>query len=125
MANPYALIIADGQGSTWIDLDQPGWLDRHRGLLRRPGQWSLLERTSARPVLTMLVNEGDQPYYAARHIGAIGAGGSNEVVAYGIGKKTPVGTDRLWILPNGSICLGLDVEPLAIQMLKVAGPIRS
>lgn len=123
MANPFALVIADGSGSTWIDLDQPGWMKVHAELMRAPGQWSLIEKPTARVVLTMLVASGEQPYYTARHVGLIGSGGSNEVVAHGIGKKRLDGhVDRMWILPNGIICAGDDLEPLAIQMVKAAGP---
>lgn len=118
MAHQYALVIANDQESVWIDLDTPGWIKTHQNLMRAEGQWTLIERATARPVLSLIVNEGDQPYYTARHLGMIGAGGGAELVAYGIGKKTDHGTYRMWVLPNGAICTGDDLEPLAARLLR-------
>lgn len=122
MAHPYALVVSSPTGSLWIDVETPGWVKTNRQLLRKPGRWSLVEKATGRPVLTVLVSEGDQPYYTARHVGAIGAGGSRELVAYGLGKKTPEGTVRLWLLPNGMVCAGDDLEPLAVWMLTGRDP---
>lgn len=122
-ANPYALVITEASGSTWIDLDSPGWMKTHAPLMRVPGTWFLIERESARAVLSLSVLDGEQPYYTARHVGTVGSGGSNEVIAYGIGKKRVDGhVDRMWILPNGTVCAGDDVEELALRMVRAAGP---
>lgn len=67
----------------------------------------------------MMVDEGDQPYYAARHVGhGIGSPNIQEIVAYGIGKKTAEGTIRLWVLPGGMICGGDDVDRIGVMMVK-------
>jgi hypothetical protein len=124
--NPYVLIIMASE-PVLIDLDEPGWVSRYSHLMRKPGQWILGRKAGSTPVLTMIVSDGEQPYYTARIIGlanlpppdsmglsqeqAIDLKRQSEIRAYGIGKKRLDGhVDRLWILPNGVICAGDDVD---------------
>lgn len=129
--NPFFLLIVEAPVasrpttlSTIIDLDHLGWVSSNAELMRVPGIWMLLHKSSPnRPVLVVWVNEGEQPYYTQRHIGLTGSGGSNEVSAYGIGKKGVDGTmTRLWVLPDGSICGGDDVDTIGVRMVQSLGP---
>jgi hypothetical protein len=91
--------------------------------MRAKAVWFLMEKTRHTPVLAVWVNEGDQPYYTARHVGITGSAGGNEIIAYGIGKKTVSGEMvRLWVLPNGSICGGDDVDDFGVRFVKALGP---
>ena len=124
-ANPYYIIISTTDENIGIDLDESGWMATYAYAMRLPGQWILMHKASGHQALIVKVNEGDRPYYAARHIGVTGGGGSNEIIAYGIGKKTAAGvTENLWILPNGTVCGGEDVDSLGIIMVKGIGPAR-
>ena len=133
--NPFFLVIrtyalSDGQrsaASTVIDLNERGWIAKHQGLMRVPGIWMLCskERSNAEgvlvPVLIQTVDDGDQPYYVAKHVGVMSFSDeeSQEVVCYGIGKKLPGGqVQRLWVMPNGMICGGEDVYQLGSDMVK-------
>jgi hypothetical protein len=74
-------------------------------------------------VLIVNIDPGDTPYYAARHVGVTGSAGSNEIIAYGIGKTAIDGTmTKLWILPTGVVCGGDDVDTLGVRLIKVMGP---
>jgi hypothetical protein len=113
--------------TTVIDLDEGGWIEKHRHLMRAPGAWFLCsKRLSAEkgvlvPVLIMQVEDGDQPYYTTKHVGVLSMGGSTAVdnVVYGIGKKRYNGeVQRMWVLPNGSVTSGEDVYWVADWMNK-------
>jgi hypothetical protein len=121
--NPFYLIIVLKSGRVAeIDLDQPGWLDWFRDFLRAPGQWYLTRKADKVIVATMLVLEGEQPYYVARHVGfaSVSADGPKaETTNYGIGKKRLDGhVDRIWVMANGCMTLGDDVEPISLDLLK-------
>jgi hypothetical protein len=106
-----------------IDLDEPGWQTTHAALLKAAALWMLQpkEETQA-SVLALIVHDGEEPYYVARHLGSVTGGISGEMVAYGIGKKRLDGhTDRLWVLPYGLVCAGDDVEALALTLLRTGG----
>ena len=120
--NPYYLIIQTTQhGNTVIDLDETGWVAKYADLMREPGAWLLNPKEFYNTVAIVLVNPGEQPYYTKRHVG-IAFGGSGETSAYGIGKKRNDGhTDRIWVLPNGLICAGDDVEDIALALIKSGG----
>lgn len=120
--SPFFLVIDPDEkgpeGNIGIDLDEPGWLATNQQHFRRPGYWFLVHKGTMRPTLTLRVNEGDQPYFTKRHIGFL-SGGSGEIVSFGIGKKLPDGSVmRLWLLPNGMIVGGEDVEDVAIKVLR-------
>jgi hypothetical protein len=122
--NPYFLVIVDDATGayTGIDLDFPGWVAANADLMREPGIWYLLRKEAARPVLQVRVDPGDQPYYTARHVGKLGTG-SNEITAYGIGKKQFDGTTvRLWVLPDGTVCGGEDVDYVGVKIVERMGP---
>lgn len=150
--NPYYLLIVpviresyiatlpDESGQLWarvipteygepveIDLGEWRWMKRHRDLLRKPAEWYLTAKADRYIPLSLRVWPGEQPYYVCRHIGMTGSAGGNEVKAYGIGKKRKVGsrwqTDRLWVLENGQVCGGDDVEPFAKLLLQERGPV--
>jgi hypothetical protein len=126
--HPYFLAIEPRESPgkpLLIDLESPGWVTTHAEYMRAPGTWYLMPKdgNSRLPRLSVLVSEGEQPYYAAKHVGVAGSGGSNEVVVYGIGKKRLDGVvDRLWVLPNGIVCGGDDVEAFGIAAVKRLGP---
>lgn len=104
-----------------IDLDEPSWLSRYGYIFRTEGEMFLIQKLTERVLLSVRLNEGDQGYYVARHVG-IASGANpvkNEVVAYGIGKKRADGNqDNLWYLPWGQVCGGNDVEYFALQGLR-------
>lgn len=118
---------AQKASTTVIDLDEGGWVERHQRLMRAPGVWLLCSKElSAQrgvlvPILIMQVEEGDQPYYTTKHVGIMSFSehkGPDSVI-YGIGKKRYNGeVQRMWILPNGSICSGEDVYWVADWMNK-------
>lgn len=122
--HPYYLVIRVAEGATVIDLDEYQWMTNHADLLRRAGTWQLMYKEVHRPLFTVVVNEGDQPYYTARHVGVAGGAGGNETIAYGIGKKGYNGEmTRLWILHEaGIICGGDDVDDLAVKLIHAKGP---
>ena len=122
--NPFFLIIErDGPGgNVGIDLDEHGWAETYKEAIRSEGTWVLVHKASGVPVLAVLIGPGDQGYYTARHVGKAGGGGSNEVIAFGIGKKCADGSMvRLWNI-NGMTCGGDDVDALGIRLLERLGP---
>lgn len=127
---PYFLLILTKDGHYVIDVEERGWHARFADLMREPGTWYLCRKVDRAVVFSVMVHEGEQPYYVARHIGiATGVGfnpitgrGSPEIIAYGIGKKRRDGhVDRLWIINDGLICAGDDVDQLALEVLKAGG----
>jgi len=113
--------------STVIDLDEGGWIEKHKGLMRTAGAWFLCSKTLSIqkgvlvPVLMVQVEEGEQPYYTAKHVGIMSFGTDKgpESIAYGIGKKLRDGSVmRLWLMPNMSVAGGEDVYWLADRMNK-------
>lgn len=105
-----------------IDIDASGWIDANIELFRAPGTWLLmskqaLSKEGPRPLFVVFIRRGDQFYYAKRHTGVAG-GATAEIVATGIGKKQADGTTvNLWLMPNGMICGGDDVDYLSHRML--------
>lgn len=121
--NPFYLIISMMDENIGIDLDESGWIAKNAEYMRKPSTWYLIHKQTNHQVLGVIVREGDQPYYAARHVGVSGGGGGNEITAYGIGAKRLEGhTDRLWILPTGMVCSGEDVDDLGIMLVHMMGP---
>ena len=125
---PFYLIVNTEvpPGNVVVDLDTSGWLVTLKEYLEVPGEWHLVRKKNQQVVLSLRVNEGDQPYYTARHIANTGFAG--EVIAYGIGKKTQrfrkkkqqwvENEDNLWVLPWGQTCGGTDVEYFALKGLR-------
>ena len=117
--NPFFLVIElddHSEGNVGIDLDQGGWHSEHAGHMRAPGVWWLYSKQTQSPVACLVVQEGEQPYYVKHHVGNLMAGG--EMVAHGIGKKCVDGSMvRVWLLPNGFVCGGDDVDLIAARML--------
>lgn len=120
--NPYYLLIRlDDHRMAEIDLGETGWAKRFKSFLRAPGQWYLVRKEGGVIVATMLVRKGEQPYYVARHVGIASIVGDKkiETINYGIGKKRIDGhVDRIWIMANGCVALGDDVEPISLDLLK-------
>jgi hypothetical protein len=116
---PFFLVIEPvdrANGNIGIDLDEPGWVEKNKVVMRAPGTWWLYLKQSGRPVFCVIVEEGDQPYFRRRHVGNLMAG--SEIIAIGMGKKTARGeTVDLWLLPNGVVCGGDDLEVIASRML--------
>jgi hypothetical protein len=118
--NPFMLQIITADGTvTTINLDESGWATKHADYLRVRSNWILNHRDGAIPVLFMVVHEGEQPYYTARHFASTSAPG--ESIAYGIGKKCVDGTMvRLWVFyPEGVFCSGDDVDSIGRNMLEM------
>ena len=119
-ANPLYLILVLSEGEVLVDLDQRGWIASLGERMREPGTWHLCSKEgfpdAVSVAFSMAVLPGEQPYYVARHIGRVPGG---EVVCYGIGKRRLDGhTDRGWVLPNGQVCIGDDVETFARGMIR-------
>jgi len=132
--NPYILIVI-ASDPTMIDLDEPGWASRYSDLMRAPGRWILGRKANSSPVLTLTVSPGEQPYYTSRVVGTVNfpppdainltqdqalvIKQRSEIRAYGIGKKRLDGhVDRLWILPNGVVCAGDDVDVIGAELVR-------
>src|SRR4051812_36580905 len=115
--NPYYLLIVGDESNVKIDLDEFQWMTKYRdfeGLdwLRIKSRWYLVHKEDDGIRLAVFVDGGDQPYYTARHIGMAGAEGSNEIIAYGIGKKKANGEEhRLWLMPEGYVVGDNDCDP--------------
>jgi hypothetical protein len=116
---PFYLVIQptdNANGNIGIDLDETGWVETNRVAMRAPGTWWLYHKDSGRPLLCVIVEEGDKPFFVKHHVGNLMAG--SEVIAIGLGKKTVKGEAvNLWLLPNGVICGGDDVDVVASRML--------
>ena len=110
-------VPADSDERVTIDVDKPGWVAEHKSLMRSPGTWLLMDKRMNRPIFSVLLHEGDQFYYTKRHIGNLMA--AKEVLCYGIGKKSADGTPvNLWLMPNGVICGGNDVDVLGARLMR-------
>lgn len=126
--SPYFLLVVGNDtppAITEIDVDERGWHARHADLMRAPGTWYLVDKATNVVKFGIRVYAGEQPYYTARHVGiasAVTGERRAEVIAFGIGKKRADGhVDRLWVLPNGLICAGDDVDDLAVEVIKRFG----
>lgn len=133
---PVFLVIRGQTEAVGIDLDEPGWAVKYKDWLRMPSVWELLDKNGVIR-LRMVVHPNEQPYYKARHVGMAGSGGSNEITAYGIGKKVPVyGKQRpdgrpriarwemvrLWLMPDGTVSGGDDESPIGLMFVRAMGP---
>jgi hypothetical protein len=130
-ANPFYLMILTRHVPPRVinqDLGERGWIARldESGLLYTPGDWYLVRKADNVIVLTMVVHEGERPYYVARHVGLVPSGdpppegleAKLETIAYGIGKARADGhSDRVWIMANGGVTVGDDVEEIAMRLL--------
>lgn len=117
----YLLIQVAGRGNTVIDIDETQWMVKHADLMREQGAWLLNLKENYQTVAIVLVGPGEQPYFTIKHTG-IAFGGSGEIAAYGIGKKRVDGhVDRIWVLPNGVVCTGDDVEDISLALIKAGG----
>lgn len=121
--NPFYLVISMPDENIGIDLDEPGWIAKYTDVFRKPAKWYLIHKLTNHQALALILYEGDQGYYTARHVGIAGSGGGNEITAYGIGAKRADGrVDRLWLLPNGTVCTGEDVDGIGILLVHQLGP---
>lgn len=122
--NPYYVhVVRPDTSAQVIDLGENGWAKTYAEWMRGRSRWYLVRKVDNFSVLVIDVGDDDQPYYTARHIGKIGSGGSNEIIAYGMGAKRYDGViDRLWILPGGMVCAGDDVDGLGIAIVEAIGP---
>lgn len=121
--NPFFLLLAAPDDHVQIDIGERGWMKTYANWMRRPCNWHLCLKANNRVMLSVKIYEGDQPYYTARHVGAVGSGGSNETTCYGIGKKQANGDMvRLWLMPNGVVVGGDDVDPFGLDIVYAEGP---
>lgn len=119
--NPYYLLTVGDETSPVkyqrIDLDEPGWSAKYDEWMRQPGEWHLVRKEDDGVALSVRVFPDEQPYYTSRVFGSTTTG-DRLLRAYGIGKKQADGTMmRLWILDNGQICGGDDVDVFGIDAL--------
>ena len=122
--NPYLLLIVRPTSEhIEIDLDEPQWMKVHAAWMRGEARWYLAEKGSRNVKLVVNVGNGDQPYCAHRHVRQmIGPHAGTEIVAYGLGAKRTSGqTDRLWLLPDGTVCGGDDQDVLLTAILDRGG----
>lgn len=116
--SPFFLVIElddKSIGNIGVDLDT-SWHTEHAEHLRSPATWHLIHKQTQQATLVLVVEAGDQPYFTRHHVGNLMAG--TELVAFGLGKKCADGSMvRLWLLPNGMICGGEDVDIIAARML--------
>ncbi len=127
--NPYYLIIHHQQESdgVWVnsivDLDEFGWSTTQAHLLRLPGSWFLVDKETRCITLAIKVEDGEQPYYTARHYGKGSVVEdlemSIEIIAFGIGKKRKDGfVERLWHVKEAAMtCTGDDIHELVEPFL--------
>jgi len=120
--SPFFLVFERGPGdNVGIDIDTSGWIEANRELFRTPGVWLLMRKSPTQPLFAVPLDEGDQFFFTKRHTGNLMAG--SEVISYGLGKKTAAGWEiKLWLLPNGMVCGGEDVDLLASRMLNPQRP---
>ena len=119
--NPYYLLIVgkeyDKQHAT-IDLDESQWATIYADYMRIPGMWHLVRKIDQGVALSVWVLNGEQPYYVSRVFGS-NKTGDRVVRAYGIGKKQSDGSMvRLWVLENGLVCGGDDVDEFGPEILQ-------
>jgi hypothetical protein len=135
---PYFLTIRHPQETdgaivhTVIDLDEADWMEANEKVIGLPGRWFLVDKVTRGIVIGMVVEEGDRPYYKARHVGM----GSmveemtiqNEVIAYGLGRirSGPSGEhdERIWHFADGLTVMGDDVNPFGIDMVKILNTVK-
>lgn len=103
-------------GNVGIDIDAADWIEANKPLMRSPGTWFLMAKRTGTALFSVVLDEGDQFYFAKRHVGNVMT--AREIVAYGIGKKKADGVPvNLWMLPNGVVCGGDDVDTLGARVL--------
>lgn len=108
--------IAGPEGNVGIDVDVSGWIEEHKALFRTPGTWFLVDKDSGAVIFCVLLGEGDQFFYTKRHTGNLMGGREN--ISVGMGKKQADGTEvKLWLMPNGMVCGGEDVDEVAVRLL--------
>jgi hypothetical protein len=118
--NPYYLLVVgleyDGQ-HVKIDLDEPQWATIYSAWMRTPGEWHLVRKVDNGVALSVIVFEGEQPYYTSR---VFGSSKTDQLLrSYGIGKKQlDDSMVRLWIMSNGLVCGGDDVDVFGPKLLK-------
>lgn len=119
--NPYYLLCINHDGSDRaykrIDLDEPQWATTYADWMRPTrGDWHLVRKDDDGVAFSMTIYEGEQPYYTSRVFGATNS--PHLIRAYGIGKKLRNDVvQRLWILENGQICGGDDVDDFGPRAL--------
>lgn len=71
----------------------------------------------------MSINDGETGFYTARHIGITG-GGSNETIAYGLGKVLANGdvVEVVRMFPDGMAVPGDDAIRIGLARVRAAGP---
>ena len=113
-ANPYYLLCVAkfaiaAKAYQPIDLDESGWATTYAEWMRTEGEWHLVRKADDGVALSLMIHTGEQPYYTSRVFGSTTS--PNLVRAYGIGKKqNDSSMVRLWILENGLVCGGDDVD---------------
>jgi hypothetical protein len=113
------MLVDDDKHVLFVDVDEPGWATTHADWMRKPGWWLLRRKVNSAVVLAVRVNDGDQPYYVARHVGFASTTVTSEVTAYGVGKKCADGSMvRLWVMSDGVVVGGEDVDDLGLLHAK-------
>ena len=121
MSVPYYLLITRENSSyIKINVEEPEWMKTHAAWMRGASRWYMVTIDTDEVKLVVDVADGDQPYYAARHLNVVrGPNVGRHVLAYGIGAKRVGGqTDRMWLMPDGTVCVGNDVDILLDAYVK-------
>lgn len=115
----YLYIVRPNGDSVEIDVEEYQWMKTYAEWMRGRSRWYLMSKPTpevpARAWLGVDVQEGDQPYYTARHIVRVkGRNAGAQLTVCGIGAKrgNVDVTDRMWVLPSGLVCAGDDVDTL-------------
>lgn len=129
--NPYYLMIryrnpSDGnQSAAVVDLDEGGWMTRYADIIGVSGRWYLVHKETKAIPLALVVEDGDEPIYRAKHI-AIGnmpsdlpPGIQREVICYGLGKITDGEKRMIWHFPQGLHVMDDDANPLGMEVLNM------
>lgn len=121
--NPFYLLIVGkeypGQHAK-IDLDEYQWATIYADYMRMPGEWHLVRKADDGVALSIIVLDGEQPYYTSRVFGS-NKTGDRVVRAYGIGKKQfDDSMVRIWVLENGLVCGGDDVDIFGPNVLQTS-----
>lgn len=117
---PFFLIIEPEhptpEGNIGIDLDLQEWAKQYADFMRIPGVWWLYFKETMTPVMVLVVHEGEQPYFTKHHVGNVTT--FAEITTYGLGKKLQDGSvQRTWLLPNGCVCGGDDVDEIGARIV--------
>lgn len=101
-------VLSDGK-SYALDLEERGWANKE--LLSKTVRWTLADKATNMPVVSVQIPEGGKPVFKSRVYGAVSMGQeiseeNTSFRCYGIGYKYGRRTHWFWVLPGGTIEVG-------------------